>query len=50
MCSNVTYSLFSSQTSAKLIHYPEDPYQDTGMGRRVVQVTFLAWMDSYSLV
>ena len=49
VCSNVTYSLFSSQTSAKLILYPDGPCRDTGMARRVVQVTFLPCPDGFML-
>ena len=48
-CSNVTYSLSSSQPLVKLILYPDGPCRDTGMARREVQITFLPCPDGFML-
>ena len=49
VCTNISYTLFSSELSLPFVLYPDGPCLDVGISRRVVQVTFLPCPDGFML-
>ena len=48
-CTNITYSLFSSNNFTILTLYPDGPCRDIGIARREIEVTFLPCPDGFML-
>ena len=46
-CTDVSYRLFSADSSVTMILFPDGPCRDTGIARREVKVTFLPCPDGF---
>ena len=47
-CTNISYRLFSAESSITMILFPDGPCRDIGIARRVVNVTFLPCPDGFT--
>ena len=48
-CTDISYRLFTPDSSENLVLYPDGPCRDTGFARRIVQVTLLDCPDGFNL-
>ena len=49
-CHPLPYTMYSRDSHEELVLYPDGPCRDTGDARVVIDVTYLALMDSFNLV